>query len=131
VAPTLEIRGTSRVVAEAAPNAGNAAVSYGRTVKLAARDSVYGPAAEADPTITCAAVSEGAPVDGVTATGGTFPYGVTAVTCTASDPAGNVGPAVTFTVRVDCPAGYSFQRGACRGAFGRGGGGVGRVGAAA
>jgi hypothetical protein len=58
-------------------------------------------------------------VAGVTATSGTFPYGVTAVTCAAADAAGNVGTPVTFTVRVDCLPGFSFQRGACRGALRR------------
>jgi hypothetical protein len=66
-------------------------------------------------TIECAAVSEGKPVARVTAAGGTFPYGVSAVTCAAKDKAGNVGAPVTFTVRVDCLSGFSFQNGACRG----------------
>jgi hypothetical protein len=44
-----------------------------------------------------------------------FGYGTTVVTCTATDAAGNEGPAVSFAVVVACGAGYSFRDGACRG----------------
>jgi hypothetical protein len=94
-------------------------VTFAPTLSLVATDAVYGPAASQSNAISCTAVSEGAPVAGVTATSGTFPYGVTAVTCAAADAAGNVGTPVTFTVRVDCLPGFSFQRGACRGALRR------------
>jgi hypothetical protein len=45
----------------------------------------------------------------VVAAGTAFPYGVTAVTCTAADAAGNVSPAVAFAVSVVCASGFSVQ----------------------
>jgi hypothetical protein len=46
-----------------------------------------------------------------------FPYGSTAVTCTAADAAGNVSPAVSYAVVVVCGSGYSYDstEKACKG----------------
>jgi hypothetical protein len=45
-----------------------------------------------------------------------FPVGSTLVVCSTTDAAGNVSPAVSFSVTVRCPDGYALKGGVCKGA---------------
>jgi hypothetical protein len=104
VVPTLTLTGNTPVNAEAAPGARTTKITSGWPT-LTASDAV------APPVVTCRASLDGAPEGPVTdGAGGTdFPYGITLVKCTAADAAGNVSPAVAFTVAVTCGAGYSVR----------------------
>jgi hypothetical protein len=96
------------VHATAAPGARKARVLSGWPTLSAADAVAPGGAA---PVVTCRAAVDGAPEGPVTdGAGGTeFPYGITTVTCTAADAAGNTSPAVSFSVSVACGAGYSVR----------------------
>jgi hypothetical protein len=107
VAPTISLTGSTPVAAVAAAGARTAKVLSGWPTLTAADPVAPGGAA---PTVTCLATIDGTEGPVTDGPGGTdFPYGVTAVTCTAADAAGNASPAVSFVVSVVCTAGYSVR----------------------
>jgi hypothetical protein len=115
VAPKVAITGPTRFEVAARENSHLASwpKKPSEFAQLSATDAVA-PAGVPPPVISCrAAVDGGAEVD-VTPAGTEFPYGVTTVTCTAADAAGNVGPGVAFTVSVSCEKGYGFKDGKCQ-----------------
>jgi hypothetical protein len=122
VPPTLNITGPVPVTGTIAPDASTAAVAA--FPAWATADAV-----DAAPAVTCAApLGPGGAPAAVTPGGTQFPYGVTVVTCAAADAAGNVGPAVSFAVVMNCTAGYPYRDGKCQSERGPPGtGGAGRV----
>jgi hypothetical protein len=65
--------------------------------------------------ITCnASIPNGAPPQLVTSGVTEFPWGVTSVTCVATDAAGLVSRAVSFPVWLECGSGYSWRGGECK-----------------
>jgi hypothetical protein len=118
VPPSLNVTGPVPVTGTIAPDGSTAPIAAFPAWQVA-------DAVDASPAVTCTAPlsAGGTPVDvipGSTA----FPYGVTVVTCTAADGAGNVSPAVAFAVVMNCTAGYPYRDGKCqseRGPHGMGG----------
>jgi hypothetical protein len=80
---------------------------------MEARDDVT-----ATPKVTCTAPLRGAPTEVTAATA--FPHGVTVVTCSAKDDAGNESPRVSWAAVVACASGYAFNGTACSGGRGKG-----------
>jgi hypothetical protein len=75
-------------------------------------------------TVACkASLSRDAPAEPVASGATEFPWGVTSVTCVATDAAGLVSKAVSFPVWVECSSGYSWRDGQCKSEEGTGGGG--------
>jgi hypothetical protein len=114
VPPTLAITGPTPLVAFAARGARKAAVVAGLPT-MAATDPNGSPATLLASSITCNATIDG--VNGAVTAATAFPYGVTVVTCTAADSAGNASPAVSFAVDVACEYGASVRidGGVCEG----------------
>jgi hypothetical protein len=106
VPPALVLTGATPIRAEAGANAGNAKVPNGFPA-MEARDA-DAPEGSPTPVITCRATIQGQDQE-VTPASTEFPYGSTAVACTAKDAASNESPAVSFVVVVACVSGYSVR----------------------
>jgi hypothetical protein len=118
VAPKLELKGKTPVLAKAPGNGRLAKVAAADWPTLTPTDAVA-PAGAPAAVVSCRASLDGGPAGPVTPAGTDFPYGVTVVTCTAADAAGNVSPAVSFAVEVACDSGYSVRTegGLCQSEF--------------